>query len=60
MVLSLGSSLVPSLVPSIRLAKKTHENVKTENDPVYCGYMDQVEKKILKDCIVLINIQPAL
>ena len=34
--------------------------MKFENVPLSCGYMDQVEKKSLKDCIVLINIQPAL
>ena len=36
------------------------KNVKSENVPLLCGYMDQVEKKNLKDCIVLVNIQPAL
>ena len=39
---------------------KKHKNVKFENVPLSCGYMDQVEKKSLKDCIVSKNIQPAL
>ena len=32
-----------------------NKNVKTENVPLSCGYMDQVENNSLKDCIVLIN-----
>ena len=39
---------------------KKHKNGKFENVPLSCGYLGQVEKKSLKDCIVLINIQPAL
>ena len=39
---------------------KIIKNVKTENIPLSCEYMDQVEKKRLKEYIVLINIQPAL
>ena len=35
--------------------KKT-KKLKAENVPLSCGYMDQVVKKSLKDCIVLINI----
>ena len=35
---------------------KIIKNVKTENIPLLCEYMDQVEKKSLKDYIVLINI----
>ena len=34
--------------------------MKIENVPLSCGYMDHVEKKSLKDCIVSMNIQPAL
>ena len=36
------------------------KNVKSENVPLLCGYMDQEEKKSLKDCMVSINIQPTL
>ena len=43
----------------VRVSQK-NKNVKTENVPLSYGYMDQVEKKSLKDCILLINIQPAL
>ena len=35
---------------------QSKKNMKTENVPPSCQYMDQVEKKSLKDCIVLINI----
>ena len=38
-----------------RVSQKT-QNVKIENVPLSCGYMDHVEKKSLKDRIVLINI----
>ena len=38
--------------------KKT-KKFKDENIPLSCEYMDQLEKKSLKDCIVFINIYPA-
>ena len=39
---------------------KKQKKFKLKNVPLSCGYTDQVEKKSLKDCIVLINIQLAL
>ena len=35
---------------------KKQKNLKAEKVPLSCGYIDQVEKKSLKDCIVLINM----